>query len=665
MNPFVLVQLAVLSQAPTQISYETYGARLSNVIPALAALAGQPLKVAPSLAERAVVLRLDQAPIKESLKRLASATWGKWVQEDGSFVLYPDKDRYARALVDDRSERLKTLQKSLARLGRPRKDKDETITPQELALKAMVPEFDISAWVEVPFNRQIVYSDRPTPLQEPLPSGAVGAIREMVVRINETPATDDGPSERTDLSRVAKIDLVVSKVSGDSDSTGLSFRFLLFDAKGSSLGEWQYILTVSDDDPDAGDGTDSTGDAQPSKDAGKPLSVGPICRAFFASQYAGAPVTADLRERLLDPVRYDPVRFTGEALVAYARAKNRQLVASPSDEFGGTGMRYSPKVTDECVEDMLSYEDCVDSGEESGWIELEDVVGEVSPNDSGYSHCNRTALKDALGKIKETTEIDLPMLIKDYRLGLPAIEDQPASLLYTALIEQIRGCDDLVRLLATLDDLDLNDLLAGNKLPLSRLPESFRAAYGQIMASDGLNPVAGDGTGGLADMMQMFGARDSAAVVSDSQQQQLPASVTQAEQTEFTEASSTYLPDNGTVTLLHGRAVALETAIGRGRTEHTTSLPLEAYAAYYAYGRTHSKIRVGTLDCYALRLGYTPILGHLEIGQFTSVPVNAPWMLKTDLPKDQQKIIDDFVAQYRKAMEEYRRQGGTRSGLGP
>jgi hypothetical protein len=279
-----------------------------------------------------------------------------------------------------------------------------------------------NALATLPDSGRVVFSTRPTAKQIAIPSDMSQQLMEYVQRHNKAvkedqakmigqPIPDDGDAgmvtefgmlpNRIIKSPPSKADFIVSRatmfsmLSGD----GLSISVVLYDAKGKELAREmtqiaQSFFGMSPDELAAAD----QGAADPSKkstppSAEKPLELSTDTQRFIKglmSATGGGPdgpgsamtpaVRKEIHDRMLTPNMFDPLSYPGELLVATAKARNLELVASLPDSFSSWLMSLMMgTATPTAILKRLDGDSNLAVGKPTGWLVISPTHFESEP----------------------------------------------------------------------------------------------------------------------------------------------------------------------------------------------------------------------------------------------------------------------------------------------
>src|SRR4051794_33996027 len=93
---FALCMLAAVAGAQQKVSFSSPATSIGKLMPALSKAAGTRLEAAPAIQGEILILRLKDASLDETMKRIAGATSGAWRKTENGFMLEPDRALRAR-----------------------------------------------------------------------------------------------------------------------------------------------------------------------------------------------------------------------------------------------------------------------------------------------------------------------------------------------------------------------------------------------------------------------------------------------------------------------------------------------------------------------------------------------------------------------------------------
>jgi hypothetical protein len=288
-----------------KISFETNAARVPAVLESLSAAAGYSLVSSPELLNDVVLIRVEDVALGDLMKKLAAATTGKWLQEEGRLRLVRDQDGVKAEelrLLRQRTEALRKAQENvrkkvasaptltattadqlvqegiaLRKLFNAEEDYDPKLyqrmdalrkrAPGGRALERMLLLISPERLAAIGPDQRQVFAVNPTPMQLPLGAGAqqvVGdllreqkAFREAASKVPPPGKNADEEDEYDPIgflvdqppdSPIRKV-LISVKRTGYSNNLQAEMRFLCED--GTYWGEWSTTLLSDRPEQDA------------------------------------------------------------------------------------------------------------------------------------------------------------------------------------------------------------------------------------------------------------------------------------------------------------------------------------------------------------------------------------------------------------------------------
>lgn len=368
------------------ITYVCPGYRLEAALAELTPLAGVRLRGSSVTGREIVFLRLDNAPLDETMKRIADICAGEWQREaDGGYILVrtPAIERLLREAEYNR--RLAGAQKALDRLRETLAKSGEFTTREADGLAMQMNEiekrqgndynFDDGSWRAaekvrngMPFARaaqrlalaldaqalaslvpgeRVVFSTSPNRMQRRMPGQVQGAIDQLVreqklfaeaVQRIGTPKGNNGmiyfmPSTKRAISTPAK---VLLKVSSARESDRFTLEAFFVNENGKSLGRANTNF-AAEDDPFRNDFLTQQGKGERIELDEQTLALGAALKPMVGSPDRNTKVVLPpgFVDKVLHPEQFEPLAMTaGPVLEAYAKAKKTNLVARLDDQTG-------------------------------------------------------------------------------------------------------------------------------------------------------------------------------------------------------------------------------------------------------------------------------------------------------------------------------------------
>jgi hypothetical protein len=382
---FGLAQQAPIPQASGQkVSFEEHAAPLSRLMPRLAEATHMPLKASKAVETEVLCIYVQDVTPAELIQKIADATGCEWKQAADGLYLSPKLS--AREALTHRGEaaRAKALQKAIDALD-PAKKKatgggenpafgmfggtDDPIFYQFLV------GVGANALATISDSSRVVFSTRPTAKQIAIPTDMSQPLMEFVQRHNKAIAdqqaamkaqgnTDDEDTDMPTMfgmqpnrlikSPPAKANFIVSHGGMFSmlSSDGLSIELVIYDAKGKELAREttevaQSIFGMSEDEfTEAAQSLSSPNKKSTPQSTERPVELSTDTQRFVKGLMSGMggmgngpgsamspAVRKEIHDRMLTPNLVDPLSYPAELLVATAKARNLELVASLPDSF--------------------------------------------------------------------------------------------------------------------------------------------------------------------------------------------------------------------------------------------------------------------------------------------------------------------------------------------
>lgn len=388
-------------------------------------------------------------------------------------------------------------------------------TPTARAIAHILASIDPAKLAQIGLNQRVVFSTNPTPMQRGLNNRGYEAFLQFVAeQLLYTRAYTAGQTPDDQTRRMVMINGLGTPTMGAGDprlglgvglvivnrrfDSRLDIQILAADTKLETLstGSFNLQLTQPATTQNAGAGEEPLKISDEAKEMAKALGGGaggaaPARRAVFAVsgsggdftfQSAGSPsatpkISPELRAKVLDPVKYDPLSFVpGEAMLALSRQSGKNLVALlPDYSFNSLSRQFVANVTVSQLLGSLGPAHSLTSRQDGDWI----VVSPGLPASGRAGMVNRTALRSLLQAMAKAGSLHLDD-VAGFALAEPKTPGMnDIDMLYPQLISNAitdhdlmplaMGSDSLYKLYATLAPQQRNALAASRQLPFMNL----------------------------------------------------------------------------------------------------------------------------------------------------------------------------------------------------
>jgi len=331
-----------------RVSFITRAAPASRVLPELGKVARLNIRATPETANEGLIIKVDDVPVGEVLKRIAVVTSGKWEHRSEAYWLVPDKTVREREQSAEFDRRLVTARKVVSehtKIGDPDGILWRSVAPISIA--------------QLQPDEAVVFSTKPTTWQKPFLDGVLPKINEFVRSRNHLVQTFVGGSaasthgidgrgqiETRKVGKIVKALLTVRRSPFAEFQDQVTFAVYLVDTDGKVA----YMN---------GDGAEYTGSIpfypyDESDDSWPhPPKAGPAIH-FEPSSIVFLTGMSDLRDKLLHPSISDPLSFfQTDELLAYGKLSGKPFVADVPDRWPKTGFHHGYEPTAASVEDIV------------------------------------------------------------------------------------------------------------------------------------------------------------------------------------------------------------------------------------------------------------------------------------------------------------------------
>jgi hypothetical protein len=572
---FGVAQQAPIPQASGQkVSFEERAAPLSRLMPRIAEATHMPLKASKAVETEVLCIYVQDVTPAELIQKIADATGCVWKQAADGLYLSPKLS--ARQALTRRGEaaRAKTLQKAIDALDPAKK---------KVAGGGENPEFGTFGQTNDPIfyqflmgvgadalatlsdSSRVVFSTRPTAKQLAIPTDMSQPLKGFVRRHNKAisdqqatrkaqgiPDNDDAEmpnmfgmqANKLIKSPPAKADFIVSRksmltmLSGD----GLSVELVIYDAKGGELAREttqfaQTFFGMSEDEmadlPQNGDGANQE---STTTSAETPVALSADTQRFVKGLTSGLggmgsgpesamspAVRKEIHDRMLTPNLVDPLSYTAELLVATAKARNLELVASLPDSFFAWFVSlFMGNVTPTAILKRLDGDANLAVDKPTGWLIVSPTHFETEP-------MSRDDLAVMCKTFDGKRDFNLDDLLALARHGFGATGITSGMQLWVTLLSPglmtlaLLEDWDMLRLYDALSDAQKSELQKNNRISVATFGDrarelADRIVYGSgggIMAFIGsklmvdqakqTDPLLGDVGGDVENIMSYYG----------------------------------------------------------------------------------------------------------------------------------------------------------------
>lgn len=374
---------AAAPQTHDKVTFRHRVASVSQVVQALGKQVGLALSVAPALVNEPVCVAVRDVPLKDLMDRIADVTGAEWIKGTRGLTLAPSVIKAREQSQLEEATRRARLQKwfdaTEAALSKPydqetieaslRKKRDlyrrvqagerqiyqqlvsvRKESPIERALRRALLAIGVDTLSRLALDERVVYSMNPTAMQRRMPPGATAALQRLEKEVaawraayHRLPADEsDEPegipedlAERLQRGSI-KVLLTLECEITDGLRPAVTAALHLYDGSGAMIQEASDMLTVPE-----GDGVEGPSERDPSDPTDPDIPLTPETKELRDALQAKSQTPGDrpgdealsaIRERLLDPVSFDPCSpGTTDFLFALADLKGLDVVACVPD----------------------------------------------------------------------------------------------------------------------------------------------------------------------------------------------------------------------------------------------------------------------------------------------------------------------------------------------
>lgn len=267
----------VAAQESPQLNFPPTAAPVGQVLSQLSSQAGVTLQASPALRNDVLMLRLKEADLNETMKRIATVLRGQWERTSQGYVLNRTPNMAAaderaenearatalRAAINRLAERLRKEgafgasqaealrrqnEQRMAQIengagGRPvRFGEDAVLNPSSRAIVGLLAAMGDSRLRDLAVQKRVVLSMRPTPMQQPLPSDAMRIATQFVQE--QTVLTPPQPPQEFER-RVIVSGMTEGSLGSGDPSRGVGFVMMVV-RPGLTANSLTITLTVAD-----------------------------------------------------------------------------------------------------------------------------------------------------------------------------------------------------------------------------------------------------------------------------------------------------------------------------------------------------------------------------------------------------------------------------------
>ncbi len=506
-----IVAALVTSPLPF-INLSTKGLVLQRVLQTVGAVSGERYECSSDLAQEPLIVDVKQADPAELRERLAWVMDAEWEKTSTGWRIARPENRKRQLLEDLRHRRAKSIapvldqeQKLLAgesnAYERARKaieafrkmsaGEKPTLTggsvdlgtPADLLCRQLLVDIGADALAALPLHKPVIFSDKPNPMQRPLPRHASKAIKEFVDsqrwiaslgeidwKASNSIQTDWWKtliSQASALCQHGKVLLLC--IPGENNLFTVLFEF---NDKGQ-------LCASSSRNPNFPPTAENLKTSEPEKYIQLSQDSAEISRLMGNPKVVPSKKAWSL---LSEPTVNDPVSFAPAEAVWAAREKGQMLIARLPDE----AVRLAAQVTQKDQMNVTAFLQAV----------TEECHAEVTRSDKWYSlrprnsllwedvRLSRTAAERFLNQVNRMGAADLRSTSKFWyeagdRAPLSSLWGSHHQLLASM---KIKGANfglpiSLYRFLGGLDDATWNRVLQGNAVNVGFLPQELKDLF--------------------------------------------------------------------------------------------------------------------------------------------------------------------------------------------
>lgn len=397
-----------------------YGLDTPKAVEQLSKAAHVTLTAPKAFESDVIAFRLQDATLKEAMDRIATLTAGEWVKEGEGYQLVRNREKlrkdelaeaeaelslFATAIKEKKAavEKLQPFTEEGARtlaqqLTDTQKDsgsqqydgrlwqklqKLEEGAPGGRAIARVVANLDAKELAGLPYDYKVVYSDKPTKLQRPLPKGIEPAIQQLVkdqnlwAEVAERMTTDQEGGYYTPAlwmksafnGGVGKVLLMITK-QRSMGNVYANVELVTANQKGVIVVRGNQNISAANrfnmEQPKPLPGEESL----------KPTALALAMKSRWESMSGGGASTPpaipkDVLDKLTNPEKFEPLSLsTGESLIQLAEAKKENLVVSLSDEAFQYGFYVGMQQTTPSMYLTLLGTALMNVEEKDGWLTL-------------------------------------------------------------------------------------------------------------------------------------------------------------------------------------------------------------------------------------------------------------------------------------------------------
>lgn len=384
------------------VSAEVRAASAPIAIAELSKQVGYPLEAMSSTKDDILIIKVDKAPLKELLNRIAKATNTEWEQTATGMRLVRTDAIRRQEKAEEHAVLTKEIQESFNKMAK-RLTEDGELTergagltaerlvamnerqssgsttaidwrdhqrlnsqaPAYRLLRKISPNLDAATLASIPNNRNIVFSTQPTRMQRPMPGNIQPLLQTFVkeqtiwAKAIKTARERRGGQNNYYFENMAdpsqsKIGKVLLILHRSEQSRGIQLRLSIADEKGRAMGSAQESLGWSweDSNKELQEAQKDSANEEAMKFTGATKLIAESMQEAFkaARQNNGQPkvdLSPEAKEVLLNPDKIEPLSLiASEAFFETARIKKLNVVCSAPDMlmFGvGPMVEGSPK----------------------------------------------------------------------------------------------------------------------------------------------------------------------------------------------------------------------------------------------------------------------------------------------------------------------------------
>lgn len=495
----MIATIAFLLLRQGSISIDMGGARVRDIVAQVAEQSGRRLATSTKLGDEILIVRASNVSADSLLARLATVEDAEWKMIGNTLTLVRSSETERQEAAQETLRRVAELKLLLSKQLPVPGD-----GPQDRIIRRAITAIGVDRLARIPLNTTSVWASSPTPMQHLWPGSVAGIVRgfmddrerfskqlgqeEEAVKapaqgVATPPDEEDAPPPTPEVViNTQTVTRLLVRVHYDQ-SQEYSVSVVFQGANGKSLLNFSDIFNLADL-------AYGVGDAKATKPLPEVSKSAKEYRDFFSSgqRFNGRQIPTDVRERLTQPDRYDPLSLFAADYLQATFPKDRALVASVPDNIFQLLLEADSGESQGSPFQVFLRLFCVADLSQPGWT----LIRPAYPIQARATRANRVAMGEFFRRHADDIGTDLRS-VAAFTLTQPRGFYESLAWLYGGVLSPYlnftwTGTSPTLRILGSLTPEQQTIFLRGGALPYHLLPagaqsETYDWIFNQLEVS--------------------------------------------------------------------------------------------------------------------------------------------------------------------------------------